>query len=87
MQTDVSKTTYGERNPGSPTELGAFAFLVGKWQGTGKVRLPDGNVAEFSGVSWIRAVHILEGTAIPGTNCMLRIRNGETLPGHQPQAI
>jgi hypothetical protein len=63
MQMDVSKTTYGERNPGSPNELEAFAFLVGKWQGTGKVRLPDGKVAEFSGVSWIGR-YILEGTAI-----------------------
>jgi hypothetical protein len=63
MQMDVSKTTYGERNPGSPNELEAFAFLVGKWQGTGKVRLPDGKVAEFSGVSWIGR-YILDGTAI-----------------------
>ena len=63
MQMDVSKTTYGERNPGSPNELEAFAFLVGKWQGTGRTRLPDGKVAEFGGVTWIGR-YILEGTAI-----------------------
>ena len=63
MQTDWSKTTYGERNPDAPNELDAFGFIIGKWQGTGKVRLPDGTVAEFSGVSWIGR-YILDGTAI-----------------------
>ena len=62
-QMDPSKTTYGERNPSAPKELGVFSFLVGKWQGTGKTRLPDGKVAEFSGVSWIGR-YILDGTAI-----------------------
>ena len=62
-QTDPSKTTYGERNPGAPKELGVCSFLIGKWQGTGKARLPDGKVAEFSGVSWIGR-YILDGTAI-----------------------
>ena len=60
---DVSKTTYGEKNPGSPHELTAFAFLIGKWQGTGKTRLPDGTVAEYTGVSWIGR-YVLDGTAI-----------------------
>jgi hypothetical protein len=55
-------TTYGEKNPGSPVELGAFSFLVGKWQGTGKVKLPDGTSAEFA-VSWIGR-YVLDGTAI-----------------------
>ena len=59
---DRSKTTYGERNPGAPKELGVFAFLIGKWQGTAKTRLPDGTVAEFV-VSWIGR-YILDGTAI-----------------------
>jgi Protein of unknown function (DUF1579) len=63
LQVDPSKTTYGERNPGAPNELAVFSFLVGKWQGTGKTRLPDGKVAEFSGVSWIGR-YILDGTAI-----------------------
>ena len=62
-QMDPSKTTYGERNPSAPKELGVFSFLIGKWQGTGKTRLPDGKVAEFSGVSWIGR-YILDGTAI-----------------------
>jgi hypothetical protein len=63
MQMDVSKTTYGERNPSAPNELAVFSFLIGKWQGTGKTRLPDGTVAEFSGVSWIGR-YVLDGTAI-----------------------
>jgi Protein of unknown function (DUF1579) len=63
MQIDVSKTTYGERNPSAPKELGVFSFLIGKWQGTGNTRLPDGKVAEFSGVSWIGR-YVLDGTAI-----------------------
>jgi hypothetical protein len=29
-----------------------FAFLIGKWEGRGKTRLPDGKVAEYS-VAWI----------------------------------
>jgi hypothetical protein len=61
-QMDPSKTTYGERNPGAPNELEAFAFLVGKWQGTGKAKLDTGKVAEFE-VLWISR-YILDGTAI-----------------------
>jgi hypothetical protein len=30
-------TTYGEPNANAPKELGAFSFLIGKWEGTGKV--------------------------------------------------
>jgi hypothetical protein len=26
---DPSKTTYGEKNPNSPQELGAFSFIIG----------------------------------------------------------
>jgi hypothetical protein len=62
-QVDPSRTTYGERNPGASNELAVFSFLVGKWQGAGKTRLPDGKVAEFSGVSWIGR-YVLDGTAI-----------------------
>jgi hypothetical protein len=63
VQVDPSKTTYGERNPGAPNELAVFAFLVGRWEGTGKTRLPDGKVAESGGVSWIGR-YVLDGTAI-----------------------
>lgn len=55
-------TTYGERNPNAPKELEAFAFLIGKWEGMGKVKLEDGKSAEFA-VSWIGR-YILDGTAI-----------------------
>lgn len=60
---DPSKTIYGERHPSAPKELAAFAFLIGKWEGTGKARLPDGTVAELDGISWIGR-YILDGTAI-----------------------
>ena len=59
---DPSKTTYGERNPGAPQELGVFAFLVGKWDGKGKTRLENGKFAEFA-VTWIGR-YILDGMAI-----------------------
>ena len=55
-------TTYGERNPGAPKELDAFAFLIGKWDGVGKTKLPDGKSAEFA-ASWIGR-YILDGMAI-----------------------
>ena len=40
-QVDQSKTTYGEKNSSAPKELDVFSFLIGKWQGTGKARLPE----------------------------------------------
>jgi len=60
--TDPSKTIYGERSPLAPRELDVFAFLIGKWDGTGRTRLPDGTVAEYP-VAWIGR-YILDGTAI-----------------------
>jgi hypothetical protein len=63
QQMDPSKTIYGERNPQAAPELTAFAFLIGKWQGTGKARLPDGTVAQFGGITWIGR-YVLDGTAI-----------------------
>jgi hypothetical protein len=56
------KTTYGEMNPNSPNELKVFSFLIGKWPGTGRVKLDGGKFADFS-VSWIGR-YILDGTAI-----------------------
>jgi hypothetical protein len=55
-------SSYGERNPDFPNELQVFSFLVGKWQGTGRVKLDDGKFAEFP-VSWIGR-YILDGSAI-----------------------
>lgn len=55
-------TTYGERNPEAPKELDLFSFLLGKWNGTGKTRLPDGTHAQWE-VTWIGR-YILNGTAI-----------------------
>lgn len=57
-----SKTIHGERSARAPRELDVFAFLIGKWEGTGKTRLPDGKVAEYP-VAWIGR-YILDGTAI-----------------------
>jgi len=55
-------TSYGERSANAPKELDAFAFLIGKWEGTGKTKLADGKSAEFA-VTWIGR-YILDGTAI-----------------------
>ena len=60
--TDPSKTIYGERSPRAPRELDVFAFLIGKWDGRGRTRLPDGKVAEYP-VAWVGR-YILDGTAI-----------------------
>jgi len=55
-------TIYGERNPGSPPELNAFSFLIGKWEGKGRTKLENGKFAEYD-VTWIGR-YILDGTAI-----------------------
>ncbi len=55
-------TPYGEMNPDSPNELKIFSFLIGKWQGTARVKLDGGKFAEVP-VSWIGR-YILDGTAI-----------------------
>ena len=60
--TDPSKTIHGERSPRAPRELDVFAFLIGKWDGRGRTRLPDGKVAEYP-VTWVGR-YILDGTAI-----------------------
>jgi hypothetical protein len=60
--TDPSKTAYGEKSPRAPRELDVFAFLIGKWEGRGKTRLPDGKVVEYP-VAWVGR-YILDGTAI-----------------------
>jgi hypothetical protein len=61
-QVDPSKTTYGQKNLGAPNELAVFSFLVGKWQGTGPTRVPDGKLVEIPN-SWIGR-YVLDGTAI-----------------------
>ena len=60
--TDPSKTIYGEKSPRAPRELDVFAFLIGRWDGRGRTRLPDGTVAEYP-VAWVGR-YILDGTAI-----------------------
>jgi hypothetical protein len=55
-------TPYGEISPNSPGELKVFSFLIGKWQGTAKVKLEGGKFAEVS-VTWIGR-YILDGAAI-----------------------
>jgi hypothetical protein len=59
---DISKTSYGEKSPRASQELDAFAFLIGKWEGAGRTRLPDGKVVEHA-ITWIGR-YILDGTAI-----------------------
>lgn len=62
MTAESAITTYGERNPNAPTELDQFSFLIGKWNGIGKARLPDGGHAQFE-LNWIGR-YILNGMAI-----------------------
>ncbi len=59
----VTITTYGERTAQTPAALEAFAFLVGKWTGTGRTRLPDGNYAPWEGATCIGR-YVLNGLAI-----------------------
>jgi hypothetical protein len=56
-------TTYGERNAQAPAELDAFAFLVGKWNGSGRTRVEDGSYVGWDGATWIGR-YILDGMAI-----------------------
>jgi hypothetical protein len=58
----AAMTPFGELNPQAPRELGLFSFLVGKWSGAGKTRLPDGQFAQYE-VTWIGR-YILDGMAI-----------------------
>lgn len=55
-------TSYGVKSPSAPDELDLFAFLVGKWEGTARVRLENGTFAEGK-VTWIGR-WVLDGTAI-----------------------
>lgn len=59
---DPSRTSYGVISPAAPTELRVFSFLIGKWDGKGQTRLPDGTTAGFP-VTWIGR-YVLDGTAI-----------------------
>jgi hypothetical protein len=59
---EPSITTYGQRNAQAPRQLDSFAFLVGKWRGTAKIRLEDGSHAQ-SELTWIGR-YILDGMAI-----------------------
>ncbi|HEU4693431.1 MAG TPA: hypothetical protein VFS23_33945 [Vicinamibacterales bacterium] len=59
---DPAANPYGVRSVNAPPELDAFAFFIGKWEGVGKTRLPDGKVVEYP-ITWIGR-YILDGTAI-----------------------
>ncbi len=54
-------TTFGQKSINAPKELDAFSFLIGKWEGTGRTKLPDGKSVEFA-ATWIGR-YILDGTA------------------------
>lgn len=60
--TDPSMTRYGQINARAPGQLRVFSFLIGKWDGKGSTRLPDGTLAEFP-VTWIGR-YIFDGMAI-----------------------
>lgn len=63
MAQDSAITVYGNRNDAAPEELDVFAFLIGKWEGSGKTRLADGTIAEYDGLTWIGR-YVLDGMAI-----------------------
>ena len=52
----------GKINPGAPSALARFGFLVGSWRFQAKVRLADGQSLSFQG-TWIGR-YILDGFAI-----------------------
>jgi hypothetical protein len=56
-------TPYGSRSPAAPAELDLFAFLIGKWEGTAKVRKPDGTMADGGKITWTGR-WVLDGSAI-----------------------
>lgn len=62
MATEAAITPYGQKNAQAPTQLDLFSFLVGKWQGVARVKLPDGKPGEFK-LTWIGR-YILNGMAI-----------------------
>jgi hypothetical protein len=62
MANEPAITTYGRRNAQAPGQLDLFSFLVGKWKGTGKTRLPDGSHARFE-LTWLGR-YIVNGMAI-----------------------
>ena len=59
---DSAGSNYGLRSMNASPELDAFAFFIGKWEGVGKTRLPDGKIVEYP-ITWIWR-YILDGTAI-----------------------
>jgi hypothetical protein len=62
MPSESDVTTYGQRNAQAPDQLNLFSFLVGKWDGKGRVRLEDGRHADFE-LTWIGR-YVLDGMAI-----------------------
>ncbi len=62
MANEPAITPYGQKNSQAPSQLDLFSFLVGKWKGTGKTRLPDGSDAHWE-LTWIGR-YILNGMAI-----------------------
>lgn len=55
-------TTYGQKNAQAPSQLDLFAFLVGKWHGTGSAKAADGSPVQFE-LTWIGRF-VLDGMAI-----------------------
>ncbi len=56
-------TPYGQRSAEAPSQLDLFSFLVGKWKGSGRTRLPDGSFVPGGDVAWIGR-YVLNGMAI-----------------------
>jgi hypothetical protein len=62
MAQEPAVTPYGVKSPSAPDQLSLFSFLIGKWEGTKTVPLPDGTVGPVTW-TWIGR-YILDGAAI-----------------------
>jgi len=56
------KQEFGSPNPKAPVELSRFAFLVGKWRGEARIKLPNGELQTCK-VTWVGR-YILDGYVI-----------------------
>ncbi len=53
---------FGQRNPDAPPELERFAFLVGRWRGSGRTLQEDGTEQPYE-LEWVGR-YVLDGHAI-----------------------
>ncbi len=77
---EAAVAPYGVRNPAAPAELDAFSFLVGKWKGSAKVRLENGDYTQYDTL-WIGR-YVLNGMAIADEGYAVDSDGASTLGGY-----